>query len=119
MVPLLDLLVFKLGGRLGAEIKLMDALPLTGSMRIALANLQLAHLTIVYPASNLYELAPEIMDYSDHAASNQVGTGMPLTETDPLRPSAIGRLQAACLRGLASSVCSVDIFGQQLANISR
>jgi hypothetical protein len=39
----------------------MDALPLTGSMRIALANLQLAHLTIVYPASNLYELAPEIM----------------------------------------------------------
>jgi hypothetical protein len=87
-VPLLDLLVFKRGGRLGAEIKWMDELPLTGSKRIALATLQLAHLTIAFPASNLYELAPEVMDYPDHPASNQVGQGMPLRGT---RWSALAR----------------------------
>jgi hypothetical protein len=38
--------VFKCGRRFGVEIKRMDALSLTGSMRIALANLQLAHLTV-------------------------------------------------------------------------
>jgi hypothetical protein len=47
-VPLLDLLLFKCGRRLGVEIKRMDAPSLTGSMRIALANLQHAHLTVVY-----------------------------------------------------------------------
>jgi hypothetical protein len=47
-VPLLGLLLFKCGRRLGVEIKRMDAPSLTGSMRIALANLQLAHLTVVY-----------------------------------------------------------------------
>jgi hypothetical protein len=47
-VPLLDLLLFKCGRHLGVEIKRMDAPSLTGSMRIALANLQRAHLTVVY-----------------------------------------------------------------------
>jgi hypothetical protein len=47
-VPLLDLLRIKCGRRFGAEIKRMDAPTLTGSMRIALANLHLAHLTVVY-----------------------------------------------------------------------
>jgi hypothetical protein len=47
-VPLLDLLLFKRGRRLGVEIKRTDAPSLRGSMRIALANLQLAHLTFVY-----------------------------------------------------------------------
>jgi hypothetical protein len=45
-VPLLDL--FKCGRRFSEEIKRMDARSLTGSMRIALANLQLQHLTGVY-----------------------------------------------------------------------
>jgi hypothetical protein len=40
-VPLLDLLLFKCGRRLGAEIKWTDAPSLTVSTRIALANLQL------------------------------------------------------------------------------
>jgi hypothetical protein len=47
-VPLVDLLMFKCGRRFGVEIKRMDAPSLTGSMRIALANLQLAHLRVVY-----------------------------------------------------------------------
>jgi hypothetical protein len=40
-VSLLDLLLFKCDRRLGAEIKWMDARPLTSARRIALANLQL------------------------------------------------------------------------------
>jgi hypothetical protein len=70
-VPLLDLLLFNRGRRFGEEIKRMDTRSLTGSMRIALANLQLAHLTVSTSASNLYELAPEVMDYPDHLATNQ------------------------------------------------
>jgi hypothetical protein len=38
-VPLLDLPLFKRGPRFGVEIKRMDVPSLTGSMRIALANL--------------------------------------------------------------------------------
>lgn len=47
-VPLLDLLLFKCGRRLGVAIKRMDAPSLTGSMRIGLANLQRAYRTVVY-----------------------------------------------------------------------
>jgi hypothetical protein len=47
-VSLLDLLQFKRRRRFGVEIKRMDAPTLTGSMRFALANLQLEHLTLVY-----------------------------------------------------------------------
>jgi hypothetical protein len=39
--------LFKCSRRLGVEIKRMDAPSLTGAMRIALANLQLEHLTVV------------------------------------------------------------------------
>jgi predicted AAA+ superfamily ATPase len=45
----LDLLLFKGGRRFGVEIKRMDAPTLTPSMRIALADLQLEHLTVVLP----------------------------------------------------------------------
>jgi len=70
-VPLLDLLLFKCGRRFGEEIKRMDARSLTDSIRIALANLQLAHLTVSTSASNLYDLAPEVTDYPDHVGTNQ------------------------------------------------
>jgi hypothetical protein len=40
--------LFKCSRHLGVEIKRMDAPSLTGSMRIALANLQHPHLTVVY-----------------------------------------------------------------------
>ncbi len=56
----LDLLLFTGGLRFGVEIKRMDAPTLTPSMRIALADLQLEHLTVVYPGKQSYELGPEV-----------------------------------------------------------
>ena len=50
----LDLLLFKCSRRLGAEIKRMDAPSLKSSMRIAFANLQLAHLTVVYLGKTIF-----------------------------------------------------------------
>lgn len=55
----LDLLLLKGGRRLGVEIKRMDAPKLTASMRIALADLKLDQLTVVYPGTKPYELAPK------------------------------------------------------------
>jgi hypothetical protein len=56
----LDLLLFKGGRRVGVEIKRMDAPTLTPSMRIALADLKLDQLTVVYPGSQSYELGPQV-----------------------------------------------------------
>lgn len=56
----LDLLLFKGSKRLGVEIKRMDAPTITPSMRTAIADLQLEQLTVVYPGSQAYELAPQI-----------------------------------------------------------
>jgi uncharacterized protein len=52
----LDLLLFKDGARLGVEIKRMDAPIMTPSMRIALSDLHLDQLTVVYPGKQTYEL---------------------------------------------------------------
>jgi predicted AAA+ superfamily ATPase len=56
----LDLLLFKGGRRFGVEIKRMDAPRLTPSMRIALADLRLEHLTVVYPGRQSYDLGPDV-----------------------------------------------------------
>jgi predicted AAA+ superfamily ATPase len=56
----LDLLLFKDGRRLGVEIKRADAPALTPSMRIALRDLQLDYLTVLYPGSRRYELAERV-----------------------------------------------------------
>lgn len=56
----LDLLLFKDGRRLGVEIKRMDAPTLTPSMRIALENLRLNQLVILYPGSTRYTLAKRV-----------------------------------------------------------
>jgi predicted AAA+ superfamily ATPase len=56
----LDLLLFKDGRRLGVEIKRMDAPTLTPSMRIALENLQLDRLVILYPGNTRYALAKRV-----------------------------------------------------------
>jgi predicted AAA+ superfamily ATPase len=56
----LDLLLFKDGRRLGVEIKRTDAPALTPSMRIALRDLQLDYLTVLYPGSRRYELAERV-----------------------------------------------------------
>lgn len=56
----LDLLLVRGTERLGYEIKRADAPTLTRSMRIALSDLQLDHLTVVYPGDRAYELADNV-----------------------------------------------------------
>jgi predicted AAA+ superfamily ATPase len=56
----LDLLVVRGGRRYGIEVKRQDAPTLTPSMRIALADLQLDHLTVLYPGDEPYTLAPKV-----------------------------------------------------------
>jgi predicted AAA+ superfamily ATPase len=56
----LDLLLFKDGWRLGVEIKRADAPALTPSMRIALQDLRLDYLTVLYPGSRRYELTEQV-----------------------------------------------------------
>jgi len=57
----LDLLVWKGGRRYGIEIKRGDAPRVTPSMRVALDDLELARLIVLYPGSRTYPLA-ERMD---------------------------------------------------------
>lgn len=56
----LDLLLVKDGHRLGIEVKRMDAPRLTPSMRIALEDLGLDRLTVIYPGERHYRLAEKI-----------------------------------------------------------
>jgi predicted AAA+ superfamily ATPase len=56
----LDLLLIKNGRRLGVECKRMDAPRLTSSMRIALDDLALHHLTVIYPGDRPYPLADRV-----------------------------------------------------------
>ncbi len=56
----LDLLLFKDGRRLGIECKRADAPRLTPSMKIAMEDLKLDHLTVYYPGSRSYELADRV-----------------------------------------------------------
>ena len=56
----LDLLLFTEGRRLGVEVKHADAPTLTPSMRIALADLHLDHLTVLYPGAKHYALADRV-----------------------------------------------------------
>lgn len=53
----LDLFMIKDGKRLGVECKYMDAPRFTPSMRIALDNLELDGLTVIYPGDRRYQLA--------------------------------------------------------------
>jgi predicted AAA+ superfamily ATPase len=53
----LDLLLLRRGRRIGVECKRMDAPTLTRSMRIALADLKLDRLIVVYPGPRRYRLA--------------------------------------------------------------
>jgi predicted AAA+ superfamily ATPase len=56
----LDLLLFKQGRRIGVECKRADAPVLTPSMRIAMADLKLDHLYVVYPGEKAYTLGKKI-----------------------------------------------------------
>ena len=56
----LDLLMFKDQRRVGVEFKRSDAPKLTPSMRIAMDDLQLDDLYVVYPGTHRYKLAPNV-----------------------------------------------------------
>lgn len=56
----LDLLLLKDGHKLGVECKRVDGPRLTPSMRSALDDLQLDHLTVIYPGERPYPLADRV-----------------------------------------------------------
>jgi predicted AAA+ superfamily ATPase len=56
----LDLLLFKSSRRIGIEIKRADAPTITPSMRIALADLRLDRLIVLYPGSRTYDLDKQV-----------------------------------------------------------
>jgi predicted AAA+ superfamily ATPase len=56
----LDLLLFKDGRRIGVECKRADAPVLTPSMRVALTDLKLDELRVVYPGDQRYSLAKNV-----------------------------------------------------------
>ena len=56
----LDLLLFKNGRRIGVECKRADAPVLTASMRIAVADLKLDRLCVLYPGEKTYSLAKKV-----------------------------------------------------------
>ena len=56
----LDLLMIKGGRRIGVEVKRADAPTLTPSMRIALADLDLAKLVVIYPGTQCYALTDRV-----------------------------------------------------------
>jgi len=56
----LDLLLLKDGHRIGVECKRVDAPRLTPSMRVALEDLQLDQLWVIYPGSLTYPLAERV-----------------------------------------------------------
>ena len=56
----IDLVLFKNGRRIGVECKRADAPALTTSMRIALADLKLDRLYVVYPGEKTYALAKNV-----------------------------------------------------------
>lgn len=56
----LDLLLFRAGRRIGIEFKRSSAPALTPSMRIAMSDLQLDHLMVVYPGERRFPLADKI-----------------------------------------------------------
>jgi len=56
----IDLVLFKNGRRIGVECKRADAPTLTPSMRVALADLKLDELHVVYPGERRYPLADKV-----------------------------------------------------------
>ena len=68
----LDLLLLKNGRRFGMEIKRTDAPTLTPSMRIALDDLRLEHLIVLYPGMRRYPLSTRVtaVPLAEFAASS-------------------------------------------------
>jgi uncharacterized protein len=72
----LDLLLLRGGKRFGIEMKRMDAPTLTASMRIALTDLKLDQLTVVYPGTKSYELGPRVRVIPVSAIATEVIDGI-------------------------------------------
>jgi hypothetical protein len=53
-------LLLRKSKRYGVETKYQDAPGLTASMRIALQDLKLDHLTVIYPGDRAYSLADRV-----------------------------------------------------------
>lgn len=62
----LDLLIFVGGKRLGFEFKYGDRPSTTRSMHIALEDLKLDHLALIYPGDKIFPLTPKITAYGLH-----------------------------------------------------
>lgn len=56
----LDLLLIHRGTRVGVEVKRADAPTMTKSMRMAMKELRLRRLFVVYPGTTAYQLAPRV-----------------------------------------------------------
>ena len=56
----LDLLVFSGGKRIGFEFKYTDAPKVTKSMRIALKDLKLSRMYVIYPGTEVFPLDSQI-----------------------------------------------------------
>lgn len=56
----LDLLLMRRGRRYGIEAKRADAPRLTASMRVALHDLQLSHVAVLYPGNRRYRIADRV-----------------------------------------------------------
>jgi predicted AAA+ superfamily ATPase len=78
----LDLLLMKKGRRYGVEVKFQDAPRVTPSMRIALSDLRLQHLTVLYPGDQRYELDRRV---------SVVPLAELATDPDVVTPRRIGR----------------------------
>jgi uncharacterized protein len=93
----LDLLLLSRGKRLGIEMKRMDAPTLTASMRVALTDLKLDQLAVIYPGAKSYELAPRVRVIPiGEIASAGIDAIMPLkrsqrTRNPPLSGSAASK----------------------------
>ncbi|MBI3371781.1 MAG: ATP-binding protein [Betaproteobacteria bacterium] len=76
----LDLLMFKHGLRVGVEFKRVDAPKMTASMHIALQDLKLDALYVVYPGERRYTLMPR-----DGTPSGVQVQAIPLTDLEHIR----------------------------------
>ena len=66
----LDLMILKDGKRIGFEIKYVDQPKITRSMRIALNDLKLDHLYIVFPGKETFPLDEKITAKGLYSHSN-------------------------------------------------
>ena len=71
----LDLLLFKAGKPVGFEVKYTDAPRTTKSMRVAISDLQLDHLYVVYPGNATFPLDESITAVSLADLPTRIGTG--------------------------------------------